>query len=60
LALDNPDVLPAMASSSVPVVDNLWRSMQRARSKQRSIGALIAVVNSMTGICEFVYEKFPR
>src|SRR5690349_8111561 len=46
----SPDVTPAIASSSVPAVDSLCRSMLRARSKHRSIGALIIVVNSILAI----------
>lgn len=47
---DHPEVTPAIAFSPVQFVDAMCRSMLRQRSKQRSMGAAIRVVNSMRTI----------
>ena len=43
----NPEVTPAMARSPLQFVEAMCKSMLRARSKQRSIGAAIDVSNTM-------------
>src|SRR5438045_130025 len=49
-----PLVRPAIARSPVADIDAMWKSMERARSKQRSIGAAIWQVRMMRGIVEWL------
>ena len=57
LRFTRPVVTPATASSRVWAIDFLWRSMLRARSNTRSIGAAIKVVKWMVGISRVIWIR---